>query len=617
LSASASKVTPVAIYNGQNSKTTFRVTLTAAASATVQLLTPPLTLVGKAMAGTWTVFSSQKKDTALDLVKDLVVNQPTVNGVAKPLPWALSSDITWTLSGSDPKQPTYTCDTETEIYVFPPNLPNYVVRSGLPLRLLKLGTLWPTWMNSAAVDWVAFVIDAIFEDPRLEYETWSGSSKYTSGIISGLRSDLGNDRGLEFWLDLWITDMYGLNGVKIQLNCYDLACLVQVLVSLGTDAVAGKVRAKFMSPYGYIQKTKLIGRIDPRIDPATKKPVNPENFCNNPFYGNNGYAKDILVDDTNNLRSAFGNHLFVTIDKAGDTYVLDACCGPQTGTVKLLDYPAKAIDTRSDKIGRPGTLFNVIDGIGVNHLIVSRALVRTNPSAPTSNLLIDKVTQLDTGGTWKEPFYASPAQNYSISATWTFVPTAHPGETITINVFRYKDDDIKELITTVQGAYAMRVATISDQWIAETTNEGKSDGVTGSIRIFCNPSVGYLATVKASSLKTVDTSTLKNGLKGLLDKSMVPKGKAWIQKVGTDKSLPIKVGQQFMITITVSSRSRLLWPGGFLLIRKQPTSVAQQVWRGYTIKGPRGVSSTACLLLQLRRADPLAARALPWRQTDA
>ena len=566
LSAGASKATPVAIYNGQNINTTFRVTLTAAALAPVQSLAPPLTLVGK--TGTWTVFNSQNKGNTSDLVKDLVINQPTVDDAAKPLPWALNSNITWTLNGNDPKQPTYRCDTDTELYVFPPNLPNYVVHGGLPLRLLRLGTLWPTWMSSTATDWVAFVIEAIFEDPRLEYERWSGSSKYTSGIISGLGSDLANDRGIEFWLDLWLTDMFGLNGVKTQLNCYDLACLVQVLVSLGTDAVAGNVRAKFMRPYGYIKETKLIGRVDPRIDPITKKPVNPGNLCNNPFYGNNGYAENMLVDATNNLRSAFGNHLFLTIDKAGDTYVLDACCGPQTGTVKLLDYPATAIDTRSDRGGRPGTLFNVIDGIGVNHLIVSRALARTNPPALAFSLLIDQITQLDSKGRWEEPFFASPAQNYSISATWTFVPIAHPDETITINVFRYKDDDISELVTTVQAAYNKRVATISDQWIAETANEGKSDGVTGSIRIFCNPYVGYLATVKASSLKTDDTSMLKDGLKTLLDKSMVSKGTAWIQKVGTDKNLPIKVGEQFMIIVTVSSRPDLLRPAVLLLIRE-------------------------------------------------
>jgi hypothetical protein len=540
----ATKATPVAIY----STTAFRVVLAAVSLGPIQALTAPLTLVGK--AGEWTVFNSQKKKTITDLVKDLVVNQPTINGTAKPLPWGLSSDVTWTLSGNDPKQPTYTCETETEVYVFPPSLPNYVVRGGLPVRLLSLNALWPEWMRSAATDWVTFIVNAIFNDPRLEYETWSGSSKYTSGIITGLASDLANDRGLELWLDLWLTDMLGLNGVKTQMNCYDLACLVQVLVSLGTDAVTGKVRAKFMRPYGYIKDTKLIGRIDPRKDP-TGKPVNPQNLCNNPFYGNNGYAKDMLVDKNNNIRSAFGNHLFVTIERAGETYVLDACCGPQTGTIKLQNYPAEAIDTRSDNRGRPGTLLDIIDGVGVNHLIVSRALGRVNPP-PSSALLIDQVTQLDPTGTWNAPFFASPAQNYSISATWTLIPTGYPGKTINIDVFRYEDAYIPRRVTTVQDAYAMRVATIRDQWVVETSNEGKSDGVTGSIRIFCNPSVGYLAVVRSTELKTADTATLKAQLKILLDTSMIPTGQTWIQNINTDKSLPIKVNQSFIITITVS-----------------------------------------------------------------
>ncbi|KAJ5261379.1 hypothetical protein N7478_011974 [Penicillium angulare] len=231
---SPTKFTPVAVYRN----TTFRVVLMAASLAPIKALTPPLTLVGK--SGEWTVFNSEKKQTVEDLVNDLVVDQPSVSGTAKPLPWGLSSNVTWILSGNDPKQPTYTCEIEAEVHVFPPNLPNYVVRGGIPVRLMSLKALWPSWMNSAATDWAAFVVNAIFNDPLLEYETWSGSSKYTSGIITGLASDLANDRGLGLWLDLWLTDMLDLNMVKTQMNCYDLACLVQVLVSLGTDAVTGK-----------------------------------------------------------------------------------------------------------------------------------------------------------------------------------------------------------------------------------------------------------------------------------------------------------------------------------------------------------------------------------------
>ncbi|KAJ5261378.1 hypothetical protein N7478_011973 [Penicillium angulare] len=286
------------------------------------------------------------------------------------------------------------------------------------------------------------------------------------------------------------------------------------------------------------------------MDPSTGKPVNPQNLCNNPFYGNNGYAEDMLVAQNNNLRSSFGNHLFVTIEKAGQTYVLDACCGPQAGTVKLQDYPAAAIDPRSDSGGSPGTLLDVIDGIGVNHLIVSRALERAKPP-PSSVLMIDQVPKLDPTGTWNAPFFASPAQNYSISATWTLIPTGHSDKTINIDVFRYMDTFIPRLVTTVQTAYAMRVATIKNQWVIETSNEGLSDGVTGSIRIFCNPYAGYLAVVRSNELKAVDTSTLKDNLKILLDKSLSPTGKTWIQNIDTDKSLPIKVNQSFTITITV------------------------------------------------------------------
>ncbi|KAJ6023932.1 hypothetical protein N7540_004729 [Penicillium herquei] len=546
--------TPVAIYAG----TTFRAALKPESLGLIQALAHPLTLVGR--AGEWTVFNSQERPTSDnpidDLVRDLVVNPPIINGAAKALPWRLSSYINWTLSGNDPQQPIYECKTEVKVFVFPPNLPDYVVRGGLPVQLMSLNALWPEWMRSQSTDWAEFVIEAIFNDPRLEYETWSGSSRYTSGIITDLASQLGNNGGLELWLDLWLADMLGFNEVKTQINCYDLACLVQVLVSLGTDLLAEKIRAKFMSPYGYINSTKLIGRVDLRTDPNTGKRINPGNLCNNPFYGNTGYAPDMLVNPALSSRSAFGNHLFVTIEKGGEPFVLDACCGPQTGNVKLEDYPGRAIDTRSDRRAKPGTLLDITDGVGVNHLIVSRALARTNPPIG-SDFLIDEVTELDQTVTWNAPFFASPAQNYSISATWTLTTTGDKPKHINVDVFRYQSVSDTHLVTKVQKAYAMRVATIEDQWMKETLNDGYSDGVRGSIRLFCNPNYGYLAVVRSTELKAADTATLKGKLKNLLDDRMIPKKKKnWIDNINTDKTLPIKVNESFRIILTVSSTPR-------------------------------------------------------------
>ncbi|KAL6405255.1 hypothetical protein AUP68_12099 [Ilyonectria robusta] len=96
---------------------------------------------------------------------------------------------------------------------------------------------------------------------------------------------------------------------------------------------------KYMKPFGYINPTHLIGRVE--IPP---NPKNPDAQCNNPFYGNPDYNPPMLCDFDTAGRSAFDNHMFLTINKGTSPFVLDACCGPQLGTVLLIDYPTSVID---------------------------------------------------------------------------------------------------------------------------------------------------------------------------------------------------------------------------------------------------------------------------------
>ncbi len=101
-------------------------------------------------------------------------------------------------------------------------------------------------------------------------------------------------------------------------NCYDQAAAVQAL----TGSIGAKLSWVFLQPYGYINKTNLVGI----------------GACNNPFFKGNGTKP--VVDRLSPDRTAFGNHAFI----ANGTKILDACAGPHVGTETLRTYMESAID---------------------------------------------------------------------------------------------------------------------------------------------------------------------------------------------------------------------------------------------------------------------------------
>ena len=90
-----------------------------------------------------------------------------------------------------------------------------------------------------------------------------------------------------------------------------------------------------MNPFGYIQKTDLVGWGD----------------CNNPFPNNiselclstNGITDNVISSTP--ARKPFSNHAFVA-DGGGS--ILDSCAGPHLGNESYLDYCTTSIDISSD-----------------------------------------------------------------------------------------------------------------------------------------------------------------------------------------------------------------------------------------------------------------------------
>lgn len=140
-------------------------------------------------------------------------------------------------------------------------------------------------------------------------------------------------------------------------NCYDQAGVVQTL--LGSIGVPNTWQ--YMSPFGYINNTYLIG----------------VGLCNNPFYMANETPP--VIGPNNPARSAFSSHAFVSCGPA----VIDSCTGPHEGKATLSTYLEHAIDTRTTLAtpSNTGSAVNVLPSAGVASVAFAPG-ARENPELP-------------------------------------------------------------------------------------------------------------------------------------------------------------------------------------------------------------------------------------------
>ena len=121
-------------------------------------------------------------------------------------------------------------------------------------------------------------------------------------------------------------------------NCFDQAHAVYLFGNLlGAD-----VYVKQMKPFGYLNRTQLVGR----------------GYTNNPFYGSSNYESQACCDVQALRRSSFSKHFFAM----SNGLVFDGCAGPVLGTVGLDAYIQMSVDSSRSPIGsRPGTTADVYD----------------------------------------------------------------------------------------------------------------------------------------------------------------------------------------------------------------------------------------------------------------
>ena len=547
---------------------TFDINLSAAGLTAISALKPPFTV--SATLNNFDVFTFNSASIAelQATLKKLRMLQPTYQGKPKTLPWVLDGDLTWTFKGSKADDPKYTCITYIEVYVLPPHLPPYFFDSGIPLALLRLEAYLPTWMHTAektSLDWPEFAIQTLFSDPRLEYETFNGASSYITlgGNFSSFTDAFANNEGVDCRLDLWLSDIKGVTGqlkIRHTVNCYDLAALGQALVELGIDAAVNNVRMKYMKPFGFIKPTHLIGRFQ-----TPPNPNNKDNFCNNPFYANDiSYNTEMLCPTNSTTRSGFGNHMFLTINKGTEKYVLDACAGPQLGTKNLQGYIDDAIDATESlyknstvyKNFKHGIISDVFDGVGIEKLLTPRIFARTDA---IPNSLIEKLaTDTKPLGSLHAPYLEAGVTVIPMLAKWTFIPKGDSGEVVNISVFRFLTAQ------KVADSYKTRILKIKG-WVASSAQEGQSDQVDGSTRIFCDTLRLYMAIITTRKGKAQSTKDLKKILQDNLDAS-IPSSSAPAHYIDNcDITPPVcQVGDtvKFVVKVCLVSAVRI----GFVLI---------------------------------------------------
>lgn len=139
-----------------------------------------------------------------------------------------------------------------------------------------------------------------------------------------------------------------LQAASAVVNCYDQAGAVQALAG----AVGAPTEWYFLSPFGYINPTNLIGIGN----------------CNNPFYTMTGSAPVVAADDPR--RTSFGNHAFCGLASK----VLDACAGPHVATETKAQYVTASIDARPaiygpPRLPRPGTVADIVTPAGLTRVV--------------------------------------------------------------------------------------------------------------------------------------------------------------------------------------------------------------------------------------------------------
>ena len=371
---------------------------------------------------------------------------------------------------------------------------------GIPLDLLHLPTLLPSWMRSENKlelnGWSGFVTQSLFHDSCLWYDVWMGQATYCGQKWGGTASS----QTVVLWIDLWLSDMYGITkrGFKTKkiekyaLNCHDTANLTTAIASLGLPDEDTVLYNSLVEPFGFIQETYLIGRHS-KVDNET---YTINDLCNNPFYGQGGLNKKMKCGWKSTDRSIFNEHKITVLENRWsadkpkveepvigtleDPKVLDACTSlqklPHGGTESLEDYIKNTVDLKTvaywrdqkDKLPEDDARLNsaTVDGIKKDPDILALAprpaLIRVILGQTLPESLYKSMSDVFSQApyTLLEPCedFTDP-RSESLIVTWTVQLDETNDQLLGelhINVSRFYDED------SVKQAYSRRRAMLKN-----------------------------------------------------------------------------------------------------------------------------------------------------------
>lgn len=218
------------------------------------------------------------------------------------IPWGHAGDIQWTLVHPKTKARYPLNKTRVEIYGLSSQLPTFLQNPPVAVEFLRYMAL-----PEPKPDYRHWVATTCMTDFWFRYDTVSGRPRFVASNTGG-----------SYKFNAWLSTMF----TRVTVNCYDQAGIVQIANCLKEGNPTDTWM--YLKPYGYINKTQLVG----------------QGQSNNPFYQNQLAIR--CIDEQDSRRKAFSNHAVIVLGGK----VMDATCGPHTGTETLSAYQSSAIDKK-------------------------------------------------------------------------------------------------------------------------------------------------------------------------------------------------------------------------------------------------------------------------------
>jgi len=237
-------------------------------------------------------------------------------------------DMEWFLDKhKKPFQKTY-----LEIYwIYGP--PGEMYKKGVWIEVLRLLVSHCTGLTDKEKI-IQRIVNYCHARTRLQYDSKGAAARYAEAYWGGY-----------FKLKAFLEQAHPL------CNCYDQAGALQTLIG----ALGIKLTWIYMEPFGFINRTSLIGR----------------GATNNPVFLNNLTPEIVPGNDPN--RTQFGAHSFCLREKEDKhPVVLDACLGPILADVSPRQYLEIIIDSTR---GNPGKLSDMYTCTGIIDLHAFNCLV--------------------------------------------------------------------------------------------------------------------------------------------------------------------------------------------------------------------------------------------------